>query len=588
MLSIIIDNQEVFIAKGTSIRLQMQNSVFSTERMEGDILFTFDIPAEKNDLIFKHARYVFVQRLKKYDCSLLAGGVEIAKGDLYLQKASSGKYSCGLVLNPLPEDFSELKLSENDYGNAIVISRNSREHRQKWKEFLRNSLDENSVYKFPLFIDTAFYGSSNEDFGWYLLPSDNPDGGNPSGFQASLNTDDSMGLDRHYLNRLFLNGSGGIVEAFSPTNRGIRLFNNDTVSNPNSFAFAPALRLVWVLEKVLANAGYNLCGNFHSDKDIQRLFSQSLRALDGLPSQYGDTAAGASVSIAPTVSFSSQTGEELVLCFDVVGAPRSFSFTPSANGSYHFNVAINTYLPANLLSQGADPDNEGMSFKEAVIFMMLEDNADFPNFLEDYVNLDWNLGIGYMENGVWTRFPNYFKIHTPDLLRSQIGYTGAGFYSFNYDFTEDLAANREYRFFFGKVRGTTADSIHLTYLAHYQNIPITQDVAAYYKVYNAFANKLKYSEHLPDLTNGEFLTRICNAFGLAMFMESASGQVELSFFKDILNSPQSLDLTRHLLSDESSIEKYEPKKYVFKTECLNGEEIDETKLLPPARTSAQL
>ncbi|MDL2313112.1 hypothetical protein LJC68_09575 [Bacteroidales bacterium OttesenSCG-928-B11] len=493
-----------------------------------------------------------------------------------------------MVLNPLPQDFSELKLSENDYGDAVVISRNDREHRQKWKEFLRKSLEEDSVYKFPLFVDSAFYGSSNEDFGWYLLPSDNPDGSNPSGFQASLNTDDSMGLDKHYVNRLFVNGAGGLEEIFSETNRGIRLFNNDAVSNPNSFAFAPALRLVWILEKVLKNAGYRLCGNFHSDSDIQRLFSQSLRALDGLPSQYEDTAAGANVSIEPPPAFNSHPDDELTLYFDAGGESRLCCFVPQVSGNYRFNVSINTYLPANFLSQGADPDDEGMSYKEAVIFMVMESHEDFPNFLEGYTNQDWNLGIGYMENGVWTRFPNYFKIQTPDLLRSQIGYTGAGFYSFNYNFTEDLAANREYRFFFGKVRGTTADSIHLTYLAHYQNIPITQDVAAYYKVFNAFANKLKHAEHLPDLTNGEFLTRLCNAFGLAMFMESASGQVELSFFKDILNSPQSLDLTRYLLTDESTIEKYEPKKYVFKTECLHSEDIDETKLLPAVRTSAQL
>ncbi len=588
MLSILIDGQAVFISKGATFRLQMQNSAFSTEKIEGDIVFTFDVPANKNDLIFKHARYVYVQRYRKYSCCLLAGGVEIAKGDLYIQKASQNQYSCGLVLNPLPEEFSEKKLSENSYGDPVIISRNAREHKSKWKEFLRNSLNESSVYKFPLFIDTAFYGSSNEDFGWFLLPSDNSAGQNPSGFQASLNTNDNVGLDKCYLNRLFVNSSGSIIEEFSGRNRGIRLFNNDTVSNPNSFAFAPAIRLLWILEKVLTNAGYSLYGNFHSNRDIQRIFSQSLRALDGLPSQYDSTAAGVSVTIEPAVSFGNQTEEELILPFSTSGNTQACYFTPTANGNYRFNVSINTYLPANFLSEGVVPGDEGMTYREAVIFIVMESYADFPNFLEGYATQDWNLGIGYMENGEWTDYPYYFKIYTLDQLRSQIGYTGAGFYAFNFNFTCGLFARMEYRFFFGKVTGNTITSLFITALDNYTNIPITQEISTFYKVYNSFADKLKFEQHVPGLTNGEFITTLCNAFGLSMFMESSTGQVELSFFKDILNSAQALDLTEYLLNGESAIEKYEPKKYVFKMESLQSEEIDENKLLPPVRTFAQL
>ncbi|MDL2309376.1 hypothetical protein LJC53_07330 [Bacteroidales bacterium OttesenSCG-928-C03] len=587
MLSILIDNQPVFIAKGTTFRLQMQNSAFNVNRIEGDILFTFDVPASKNDIVFKHARFVYVQRYKKYGCRLLAGGVEIANGDLYIQKSSCSQYTCGLVLNPLPQDFSEKKLSENDYGEAITISRNSREHRSKFKEFLRNSLNENSVFKFPLFLDSAFYGTSNEDFGWHLLPSDNQSGNNPSGFQASLNTDDNAGLDRCYLNRLFVNSAGALVEAFSNRNRGIRIFNSETVSNPNSFAFAPAIRLVWILEKVLANAGYRLCGNFHSSKDIRRIFSQSLRALDGLPSQYEGDQAGVSVTIAPNVNFENQTEEELILHFDTLSSGQACYFKPSANGTYQFSVSINTYLPANFLAQGSIPD-DGITFKEAVIFMLLDEYDDFPEYLYGYVAEDWNNGIGYMDNGVWTSFGQYFKIYTLDQLQSQIGYTGAGFYSFNFNFSQTLIAGRKYCFFFGKMRGNTFVNIYTTQLTGYQNIPITQEISTFYKVHNAFANKMNFEEHVPGLTNGEFITRLCNAFGLSMFMDSASGQIELSFFKDMLGAHNALDLTDYLLEKESFMEKNEERRYIFKGECLHGEEIDETKLLPPVRTHAQL
>ena len=74
MISILIDGQPLFIAKGTSLQIEANNSVFSTEKIEGDVMFTFDVPAEKNDTLFLHARFVYVQRVKKYACTVLAGG----------------------------------------------------------------------------------------------------------------------------------------------------------------------------------------------------------------------------------------------------------------------------------------------------------------------------------------------------------------------------------------------------------------------------------------------------------------------------------------------------------------------------------
>ena len=588
MISFQIDGQPLSIIKGTNIQIELNNNSFNTERVEGDIVFTFDVPAKPNDIVFQHARFVYVQRLKKYQCTILVANIQIASGDLYIQKATKQSYSCGLVLNPLPKDFSEKKIAENDYGAPVVISSNIAEHRQKWKAFLKASLDENSVYKFPLFVNTAFYGSSNEDYGWYLLPTDNVTGDNPSGYQASLATNDSVGLDKHYINRLLIDSSGNPIEVFSNSNRGCRLFNNSAVSNPNSFTFAPAIRLSWILEKIVNYAGYRICGNFNQHKDIQRIFSQSLRAMDGLPSQYDDIEVGATASISPAVNYYSEKEEDFTLLFSTIDGTQAYEFFTPTAGNYQFSVTINTYLPANFLKEGALTNGQGEDFKEAIIFMLGESFIQFPPHLNTILSNDWNQKIGRLENGQWSPYPWYSKVYTLEQLQSEIGYVGAGFYTFHFNFTQYLSANRHYSFFFEKMTGKTIDYLLVRTLENYHSIPITQEIDTFYKVYNSFANKLKFEQHVPNLTNGEFITNICNTFGLAMFIESTSGQMEFSFFKDILDSVNTLDLTSYVLSDKYSIEKYEPKTYLFKTKSLHSEEIDENKLLPPVRTHAHL
>jgi len=584
MIEIRIEGQALYIAKNTVLQLEVQNSAFSVNRIEGDIVFTFTVPAMENDLVFKQARFVYVRRCKKYICSVLVAGIEIAMGDLYLQKSTDENYSCGLVINPFPIDFAEKKLSGNNYGDDIVISRSSTEHRTGWLTFLTNSLRENSVYKFPLFIDTVFYGSANNAFGWFLLSSDSVSDTNPSGFQASLSTNDKVGLDRCYVNRLFIDDYGKVIEVLSNTNRGIRVFNNTAVSNPNSFAFAPAIQLLWILQKVVENGGYRMMGNFQTDTAIQKIYSQSMRALDGLASQFEGATAKTTVTVAQTVSFVDVKFEDLILPFETNGQQHYYITAPTT-GTYQFSVSIDTFLPANLLPSGTESD---ITWKDAVIFMIIEELEEFPNWLHGYASEDWNKGIGYMENGNYTPFGYYFKIYTLDQLQSQIGYTGAGFYSFKFNFSQNLLAKRTYKFFFGKVRGKTATTILFTLLTDYQNIYIAQPSATFQNLCNIFANRLKFAEHVPALSNSDFISNVCNCFGLSMFIDSSKGQIEFSFFKDILSSAQALDLSPYLLGKKSYIEKNEQKKYRFKLEGISSEDIDETKLLAPVLSYSQL
>ena len=587
MIEIRIEGQLLYIAKKTTLQLEVNNSAFSVNKIEGDIVFTFDVPAAENDLVFQHARFVYVKRCKKYACAVSTDGVEIGYGDLYIQKATATSYSCGLVINPFPVDFADNKLSDNDFGSDYIISTNTAGHKQGWLNMLSQSLQENAIFKFPLFIDTVFYGSANPDFGWFLLPSDPTPPGNQSGFQASLTTNDNTGLERCYINRLFTNGAGTIYEAMSG-NRGVRIFNNNALNNPNSFAFAPAINLLWILEKVIKTGGYQMMGNFQNESAIKKIYSQSLRALDGLETQSESSGeAKATLTISPATVTLDNEDWDGHLPFEVNGS-EYYYFKPNTTQDYNITLSIKTYLPANLLKDPWTETSEpGVVFKEALMFFMY-DHWEFPNWIHYTGSDDWNGRVGYMKSGNFTLFDTFYKIYNKSQMQSQLNYTGAGFYTINYTFTQKLNAGRYFFFFFGKVRLVEIKDIWAIGMDNYKRIDMIGEPQTIYKVCNVFANKIKFAQHMPALTNSDFISNICNAFGLSMFIDSAKGQVEFSFFKDILLFAQSIDLSQYLLTKKSYIEKYEPKKYRYKFDAVSTEDIDETKILPPVKTVSQL
>jgi len=589
MIEIKVEGQLLYIAKNTGLQLEVQNSAFSVNKIEGDIVFTFDVPAAENDLIFGQARFVYVQRCKKYLCTVSIGGVEIAYGDLYIQKSSATSYSCGLVINPFPSDFAERKLSQNDYGNDYIISSTTSGLQAGWLNMFCKALLENAVFKFPLFIDTVFYGNANKDFGWFLLSSDPAPPGTQAGFQASINTNDNVGLDRCYINRLFTADKVNAVKEVSG-NRGIRVFNNNAVDNPNSFAFAPAIQLLWILEKVIKNGGYQMIGNFKDENCIKKIYSQSLRALDGLDSQTETSnSAKATATFSPSGTFIDEALDDHIMPFEVNGEQHYF-FKAPATQNYQITVSIKTYLPANLLAATyINPEDSNIIHMEAALFLFMDTSELFPtHFMWDPLQ-DWNNGIGKMKNGNFISLDTFYKAYNINQFASQVGYNGAGFYTLNFSFTQKLQANNYYYFFFGKLKILTSTSFYMvTMIDDFRPIEITGEIETFYKVCNVFANKIKFAQHVPALTNSDFISNICNAFGLSMFIDSAKGQIELSFFKDILNHAQSIDLTPYLLGKKSYIEKYEPKKYRYKLDTLTSEDIDETKILPSVKTCSQL
>lgn len=584
MINISISGNQLYIPVGTSIQIEINNSIFATNVIEGDIIFTFDLPAEPNDIIFQHARYVYVQRVKKYKCTIDIGGFRMGEGDLYLQKSTNLTYSCGVVINPYPDSFTERKLSENKYEGSVIISTNNNEHQGKWKNFLQNTLTEDSIFKFPLFADSKFYENSNPDFGYYLFPEETTPENNPAGYPASLNsTFDSNSLnERYYINRLFIDSFGRVIENYNDTNRGIRLFNRNDMNYPNSFTFAPAIQLTHILKNVIREAGYKTVGNFIESDDIKRIYSQSLRGMDGLITQFDHSSAFARIFTDPQVNYAISENEELILHFTNSEEEYVNYFFVDQSKNISLSVEINTFLPRNLLDEGINEFGE--EYKEAVIFFIIPIGDEFPFLLEQTFNEDWNTGIGYMNEGIWSDFSYFFKIYTLEQLQQQIGYSGEGMYRFSFNFNEYLQNVKDYKLFFGKVRGIKTDEFGVTLLTEYRNIPITDDIAQYYNICNIFSNKLNIDEHVPDITNADFINIIHNTFGVAYFIDSTTKEIEFTFIKDILSAHKSLDLTPYLLNKETAIENMEDTGYSYSLKPIEEKDIDKTKLIPSVLT----
>ena len=107
---------------------------------------------------------------------------------------------------------------------------------------------------------------------------------------------------------------------------------------------------------------------------------------------------------------------------------------------------------------------------------------------------------------------------------------------------------------------------------------------------NIYDLKIRYSDHMPNITNAEMVGNLCKMFGLAMFYNAATNVMQLSFFKDLINSNY-LDISEYITETEKY--KYEPGKYELKIDTCKSQsfknkdfEIDDVTthtILPPAR-----
>ena len=606
MLDIIVNGQRIAIERGTSIQVEFNSSIFSTDGIEGDVAYSFDVPAAPNDLIFESARFVYVQRRRKYACAILLAGTPIGNGNLYVTKATKDTYSCELAVNAFPDGWRDRKLRDNDYGDDIIISDNYANHKQNWLAFLQSTLADDSIVKFPLFLDEEYY-DDNEDFGMW-------------NGQANYPMGPILGYNRpsKFVNRLsfYVDGNDTPHVTAEPTDDlnnqervEWRIFNDTVMISEdggdgsiterkelNQFSFAPAIKLSFIFHRLLRSLGYQIKGNFTANNDFKALFHQSLRSMDGT---FADYSADYKYSefeyrgVCPpngplTITTEDDNCVQIVVSGHYIAGvlQDALSFKPLYPGNYKFQFSIkfdDTISPLGREESNIEEHEE--SYRYTCIELCIRKktgasvtnsyghNSDDYTFRPLYASDGSNIGatgdgvlyhqLGYLRN-------NYVGTMAGTVI--QVDKDGGDGY-FTVQFYADIAqtdVNEQFVISFGKVitgdveffvdgnySNVDAPNVGANPVSQQGNFSLTCKIT--YKpasngIENIYTNRLHYANHVPDITNTEFISTLRNMFGLAVFTDSIAKEMEFSFIKDILVA-SSLDLTIDVLNEESAIER---------------------------------
>ena len=80
--------------------------------------------------------------------------------------------------------------------------------------------------------------------------------------------------------------------------------------------------------------------------------------------------------------------------------------------------------------------------------------------------------------------------------------------------------------FFSKITVRNNADVRNNIVSWQQFVP-SSDFDLQFYIHNNFAKKFNLSECMPNLTNEEFTTEVCNFFGLAKYIDSTKKEVEL-------------------------------------------------------------
>lgn len=603
MLDIIVNGQRIAIERGTSIQVEFNSSIFSTDGIEGDVAYSFDVPAAPNDLIFESARFVYVQRRRKYACTILLAGTPIGNGNLYVTKATKDTYSCELAVNAFPDGWRDRKLRDNDYRDDIIISDNYANHKQNWLAFLQSTLADDSIVKFPLFLDEDYY-DDNEDFGYWKGQANDPIGEKANNGVAICK----------FVNRLAYCMVSGVptVEAepgtsvgpFSSIHHGWRVFNKllllgDNIVEYNQLSFAPAIKLAWLLEQVITNAGYSLKGNFIGSSEFGSIFYQSLHSMDGTLNEYYPsphiTASGSSGEM-PIADY---TGNRVV---PIVMSDQDVDFGSFDNDSHCFIVPIEgTYLFSLKIKFRKNVDSyfvtDASTYGTCLRFCIakrgvntgnvvsIDENGQYECEVDENFIFDAPVGAEGMTNTYSNKFRYFGMSVGVDTYELKI--------SFSHTFQMDNVGEI-YEFVLQDAAliltegpsFVAATKLYITESYGNNNTtvgPACQiDLSYKYEARslktNIYTRYLTFKDHVPDKTNSELLNSLQNLYGLAFFIDSQSKEIEISFIKDTLRAKH-IDLTRYVMNDETSISGWEVRRYVYELPPIESNEVADDDLL---------
>ena len=645
MLVIRVNSKPLYIPAGTALTMEQSASWDDIDNISADIVWTFDIPAEPNAAVLDQVGYTIASNHKRYPCDILFGGIPIARGSLYVMHTSDQQtISCGAILNQLTEGWAGRFLSDNAYSPAsLPIADSAANYQPQWFRFLKQTLSADSIVKFFLFCSQNFL-EANPDYGILRHAGDDNE------IYAHLENSNAANMMSKWVNRFFTDADGNILQspdmdaAGNPCIQGVRVFNS-----LNSFHYAPAISLPWLIRQVFADAGMTVVGSFIDHPAIQKLFVQSMHAMDGnilqfpIVQQLSLTGAIAPASDAPAylsntfpvdVNYSSAQGFSLsgntsginanfrllLPCIDLLSRPivsgpmdydkydeayflvlRTDLDTPLPTHRANLNSNLNAtprYIYGNVKSSAQLQADLGQSLSQAI-------PIDYADVVPSTGSTPYHLLSSPASAVMLQLTPTTYSSVSFGSSDTEV-YTGAA--SLATDLLVGAPASARYYAQLVKAKVNTFSEVMPLYhlrtsdgltatiqcltafsaieeLTDYEVIDSSQyDYCEPYL--NVYASHLPFAQHVPHLTNAEFVKALCQFFGLVFYPGSDAHEAQLSFFKDIFAS-QSLDIAPYVVS-ERKLAFDHPTYRLRVTPVETAADADDSRFLPDVSVASQL
>lgn len=538
MIEIQVGHNELVLYRDTTLNIEYNNALFSQDAMEGDIVYSFDIPIRGNErtLNFEHLPYSVSHR--KYDCTINVSGINIITGKLVVQKVTDKKYSVAVIVNPYPEGWKDRSIRDNE-SEEIIVSNDISVHRSSWQSFLKSTLNDNRI-KFGPILNDEGYGDKNDDFGLYYGISH----GKICNRVLFDQNDDVVASSNHPFVILF--------NASIPLDRE----EDGMYIERNQQCLMPQISLNHIISNIVKNMGYLFINRVESNSDLMPIYIQSPVALDASGIQFGNIPNWYFLFATRAANVTGYYGvAEQGYCNDNPQGlmwVRNSSQTEfrgvkfQASGWYHIRCEIKPTLT---------PIGE-VYFKVAKWV-----SGNIPNSNPN--NTSTNILIGsYNNNNETFVFDNMVYIDP-----SYVGVSLAiGFW-----LKTNFYGDESEIFVNGGEASLTIESKSIDQIS-YENI---------------YRNRFHIAECFPNVTNADFLKYAIQSIGCALYIDMSSCLVELLPYRDVLKS-KCIDLSEYVITKETNISYPEDKFRVYRLSSLSEKELNDSDLINPCNNIDEL
>ncbi len=567
MIQIFVNGQELVLYKDTMLNMEFNNALFSSDTIEGDVVYDFDVPTKGNSVVLSYPNEPSVERGEELRAIVVIDGLTVVSGRMIVRSAGKKSVSVAIVCNPYPNGWSGRSVRQDGEWIENIVPEGAAytTHKNFWIQFLRESLSPDSDIKFGVIRNEENYGNDNEDFGFW------------DGVSAGK-----------YVNRLhFIQDNQIVTESFWPL---IRLFNEarmigDAMEN-NQFAFCPQLRLNSMLRKILESSKHSVFGDFFSDQRLRNVFLQSQKALDGSIYQYYNLDDVKASGIFKPNEMDPRFSNTVWVIWDSYEDDWYYSETDGYNVWDYNDQCKGRRLYAGIIW-------ETYGIPHSILFRLV--NGDLISIANGKIKfelpglyaINYSIKVPYFKTISQHALNGRVILHTGSVLSvgnivdekdvgSLLGLENTLCGTFTVFVTQsDVDNDRRY-------------SLMVEYLRYddvYESIPFgesTIDIRAVGEsgsaVTNIFAKSFDVFSCLPDISNSDFVNAVRKAFGLTYYINGTSGEIEVGLAKD-LETAGSLDLSQYILVDETSVE-YEDKRCMFKFDTTaDNEDIPSDKMI---------